>query len=308
MTITQAATLRIIRKLIKGEDYRSEVLTLINTQFLDYAIGFFKRVVDAKLYNQSLDLEWYRQEMLAESLSKDEIATHAGLNLKTIQNIYGNTRKQTVIDVSTTHYETLVTLLDELTSNQDEIDLTLTIKFKGVSVDLNISESLLVINALAVKRAALRGSVWSTVGKQVEKPLMKVLCQLHEVPPEYYDQSRLTEKHEREIDFYLFDGEGKPYRCEVKLMGRGNPESADATEARDTQIFIADTLSESVKNRLNSKGVLWVELKNPNNLSQFQSVLVKLGIPYTVPPNFETALETILQQMLSEGEADDSRA
>jgi len=64
--------------------------------------------------------------------------------------------------------------------------LILTIKFKGVSVDLNINESLIVINSLAVKRAALRGGLWSTAGKRVEKPLMQTLCKLYDVPNENY--------------------------------------------------------------------------------------------------------------------------
>ena len=42
-------------------------------------------------------------------------------------------------------------------------------KLNDVSIDLNINETLIVINALAVKRAALRGGLWSTAGKRVEK-------------------------------------------------------------------------------------------------------------------------------------------
>ena len=34
------------------------------------------------------------------------------------------------------------------------------------------------------------------------------------------------EDFEREIDFYLTD-KSKDFLCEVKLMGKGNPESAD---------------------------------------------------------------------------------
>jgi len=52
---------------------------------------------------------------------------------------------------------------------EPDLDLTLTIKLRGVSVELNINESLIVINTLAVKRSALRGGLWSTAGKKVEK-------------------------------------------------------------------------------------------------------------------------------------------
>ncbi len=71
--------------------------------------------------------------------------------------------------------------ISNLIENQTDIDLTLTIKFRSVSVDLNINESFIVINTLAVKRAALRGGLWSTAGKKVEKYLMSSLCHLFNV-------------------------------------------------------------------------------------------------------------------------------
>ena len=42
----------------------------------------------------------------------------------------------------------------------------------------------------------------------------------------------------------LVDNAGLRHRCEVKLMGRGNPESADAVHARSSQVFVADKLSD----------------------------------------------------------------
>jgi hypothetical protein len=38
-----------------------------------------------------------------------------------------------------------------------------------VSIALNINKGLIVINTLAVKRADLRGGLWSTAGKKLEK-------------------------------------------------------------------------------------------------------------------------------------------
>lgn len=70
---------------------------------------------------------------------------------------------------------------------EKEIELTLTIKLKSISVKLNVSESLIVINTLAVKRAQLRGGLWSTAGKSVEKYLMLVLCKLYQIDKKYYN-------------------------------------------------------------------------------------------------------------------------
>ena len=150
-----------------------------------------------------------------------------------------------MLEASLEHYDTLYNAINSLTE-QDELDMALTIKFRNVSVDLNINESLIVINTLAVKRSALRGGLWSTAGKQVEKPLMVALCALLQVPKKCCDQRNLPES-ERESDFYLFDESGKDYPCEVKLMGKGNPESADAVFARSSRVLVANKLSGTNK-------------------------------------------------------------
>lgn len=108
---------------------------------------------------------------------------------------------------------------------------------------------------------------------------MTVLCCMFCVPPEYYDQSRVS-RAGRESDFYLFDGSGKSYRCEVKLLGKGNPESADAAFARDAKIFIADTISDKMKQELEKAEILWMEMRGAQDWNQFADILKKLGIPY----------------------------
>lgn len=58
MTLTEQVAKNIIRKLLKGEDYRIEIVALINAEFLQFAIGFFKRVVNAKLSSrENCDIE-----------------------------------------------------------------------------------------------------------------------------------------------------------------------------------------------------------------------------------------------------------
>lgn len=54
MTITEQVAKNIIKKLLKGEDYRIEVVTLINAEFLQFAIDFFKHIVDAKLKSKDI--------------------------------------------------------------------------------------------------------------------------------------------------------------------------------------------------------------------------------------------------------------
>lgn len=195
--------------------------------------------------------------------------------------------------------------ISELIQNEGDLDLTLSIKFRSVSVELNINESLLVINTLAVKRAALRGGLWSTAGKRVEKPLMLTLCKVFQVPKANYSiKSRGTAQladatFEREIDFYL-NAVGSEYKCEVKLMGKGNPESADAVIARDSKVFVADKLSEMNIRQLDSLEVCWVELRSKNGFRRFEQILETLNIPHgeMIEPTEEN-LERILNEINS---------
>ena len=169
MTITDQVIKNIIKKLINGQDYRTEIIALINAEFLQFSIEFFKRVVEAKLSRKKINEDWYKNVFLNSSLDPSEIAINSGLNKKTITNMYNSASKEIIIDASNNHYDILYNSISELVENTSEIDLTLNIKLNGVSVDLNINESLIIINTLAVKRAALRGGLWSTAGKKVEK-------------------------------------------------------------------------------------------------------------------------------------------
>lgn len=278
MTLTDQVIKNVIRKLIKGEDYRIEIVTLINAEFLQYAIDFFKKIVEAKLKNEDITIDWYKKEFLNPNLPTKEIAINSGLNKKTITNMYNSARREIVIDASNEHYDTLYKAIHELTETEHDLELKLTIKFRGVSVDLNVSESLIVINTLAVKRAELRGGLWSTAGKRVEKYLMTTLCKIFDVPIKHYDQSRVPASM-REVDFYLINDENY-YRCEVKLMGKGNPESADAIFARESSVFVADKLSDLNKRQAEKLNCEWVELRNKEGYKRFNQVLTKLGIPH----------------------------
>jgi hypothetical protein len=103
---------------------------------------------------------------------------------------------------------------------------------------------------------------------------------------------------EREIDFYLTESKNL-YKCEVKLMGRGNPESADAVIARDSKVFIADKLSDTNKSQLNSLKVEWVELRNEIGYKRFKNVLENLKIPHQeFTGNLDSQIDNILAELL----------
>ena len=115
---------------------------------------------------------------------------------------------------------------------------------------------------------------------------MLTLCKLYQVAEENYAVTLKGTKtevdettFEREIDFYLI-GNNNEYKCEVKLMGKGNPESADAVIARESRVFVADKLSDMNKKQLESLNVCWVELRSENGFQRFDEVLEELEIPH----------------------------
>ncbi|MGQ9901884.1 MAG: CfrBI family restriction endonuclease, partial [Fimbriimonadales bacterium] len=265
----------VFRLLTKQGSHRDIVTEAIDTLFLQYAIDFFQRIVEAKINDKEISLDWYRQ-FIESHTSKEEICTLAGLNLKTIQNRIHSTRKAKVLEASLEHYEQLKRLMKKLVEDNSDIDIQLTIKFRNVSVELNLNETLIVVNALAVKRVQLRGGQWSALGKRVEKLLMLTLCNLFSVSAQHY---RLVGQSAREVDFYFSSSSGKEFKCEVKLMGRGNPESADAAFARGTDLLVADRLSSKVKQALNEAGKLWIAFDDDDWGQRFYQALTQMGIP-----------------------------
>lgn len=287
MTFTNDVIERTVEKLLNGQDYREEIIRSINAVFLDFTTGFFKEILRAKRNAEDLTLDWYKKHFInSDNFSAEEAAIYAGINKKTITNIYGTAKKEVVLNVANDNFEYLSALIGEL-ENDANSDLAVSLKIsqKNLPVDLSLSESLLVINALATKKIQIRGGAWSSIGKKVEKPLIDKLCEIVGVPAENIDNSTFKKDQnkdfDREVDYKLISRTNKTYRIEVKLMGKGNPESADATIARDSNIFVADTLSEQNCKQLESRGVKYLTLKGrTDTIDKFKQILRELDIPF----------------------------
>ena len=282
--LTENAIKKVVRNLLTHDaDYRVAIVATLNAQFMDFVIGFFQDIVSAKMNSETINADWYKAAFIDSPADKNDIATNAGINLKTIGNIRGTQRREIVISAANENYEEMKEMIDDLISEGEGVDITISIAFKGVSVELTISESLVVINALAVKRAAMRGGIWSSVGKQAEGKLMLTLCHLFSVAPENYDLVQIREDgektFEREVDFFLVKDKIRN-KCEVKLIGRGNPENADAVIARGSRVYVADTMSDKNIKQMDSLGVEWVHLKAEEGYRRFGTVLKNLNIPH----------------------------
>lgn len=304
MTLLPEVAKKIIIKLLNAEDYRSEIFVIINNEFFNYSLNLLKKMKEKKL--TSTNENWYRDNFLNHSLQKDEIAINAGLNMKSISNAYNTTQKEIVIKASNDNYETINQLINELTTIENmNFSLEINDSETNETILLNTFETMLAINNMAVKRAAISGGAWSTAGKRVEKPLMETLCLLYGVDKENYSitykgtQAQFDGNFEREIDFFLIKDDNH-YKCEVKLMGNGNPESADAVIARGSKVFVGDKLSVTNKAQLDALGVEWVMLREENGFKRFKTVLENLNIPHTdLNENYMENIDNILEQVFN---------
>ncbi len=270
-------------------------------KFLEFTVQFFKDVVIAKIDHDTIDMDWYKKYFVNGEFDVVDRVVYAGLNGKTIRNIYGTNKHEVSIDASQKYHEELSKKVEYLVENDfTDIEIELTIKYSGVSVDLSLSETLLVVTALGAKRAQIRGGTWSDIGKRIELPLMLTLSKLYEVPEANYSAKGRTGES-REVDFHFIDGGGIAHYCEVKLMGKGNPESADSVFARDSNIFIADTLSAANKEQLTRRNRSWIELRSPGGYQKIFQILMGLNIPCVeFAGDLDTALDKIIPQVFAE--------
>ena len=292
MTIVSPDTIKsTIELILLGKDHRSITDILITKTFLAETIEFFKEVTTAKLNTNTINMEWYRNRFIDNERDKQAIASNAGLSVKAVNNLRGTTRREVVIEEAHNNFDSVLQIVNELCDTEIEIDLSIT--FNGVTVSLTLNESLVVINALAVRRNRIRGGAWSSLGKRVEAPLLETMCRLFQVPDANYERGNRNEI--REIDFCLKNRACEVKKCEIKLMGRGNPEGADVTFARDSSVFIASELSDTNITQLDAEGVEWVQLRDDFGFLRFGTVLENLDVPHENLPQDADLPELIRQ-------------
>ncbi len=292
---------QVLRMIIKGEHYRKAVINEISNDFMRFTVDFFKDICLAKVQGMNIEEDWYKRYFLSGDFSKDETAIYTGLNNKTITNIYGSAARKVVLQVAPEYYDETMRRVSSLISQEfAEVDLEMTLRYQDLSAHLSLHESLIVVNTLAAKHAEIRGGAWSGLGKRLELPLMLTLAKLYHVPASHYAGKGLTGES-REVDFHFLSASGQQFFCEVKLMGKGNPESADSAIARRSNIFIAQTLSDNNKRQLINRGHHWIELGAPDGYKRMHTVFSYLNVPCApFHGDLDSALDVIIPQVFEE--------
>lgn len=287
---------QIIRELLTdGGNHRRLIFDEINREFLQYALSFLDQARQAKLHWEestagSAD-DWYFQEMVANARSTNDIGIIGGVPKKTVVNIYGSGRRENMLEAAAANIHNLKQTLEELNAlRSPAVDASITLDngFQFTPV-----ESMLILNSLAVKRQQISGGNWSAVGHAVEVPLMQTLCRLYSIP-EYQYRAGMEQDGKFQVDFNLFK-EGVEYRCEVKLNGRGNPESVTAAIARDPRIILADHISQQNRSKLQSNSIKWVDFSEAGGYTRFGEALQAFNFN-PQPPAF-SRLDHILEEV-----------
>lgn len=297
MPLTDSALQNLLRMILKGEHYRNAVVNEISNDFLRFTVNFFKDIAYAKLEGIEVAEDWYEKYFLGDRFKPKEMKIYAGLNDKTLTNIYGSASQKVILSVAPIHYDDMMQRVASLIDREfSDLRIALTIRYNEFSVELNLRETFIVVNTLGIKHAQIRGGAWSGLGKKLELPLMLTMANLYRVPKESYKHRGLS-KQGREVDFHFFSRMGRHHRCEVKLMGKGNPESVDSSIARDSGIFIADTLSNLNKSQLDERDCHWVELSAENGYQRMFDVLQDLGVPSEqFTGDLDAALDSIIPE------------
>lgn len=297
MKISPDALREMLRCLFTdGDNHRRVAVDQINRFFLSEALDFFTQVAQMKLKGEDLrQADWYQESMLNASRRSGDIAASAGLAMKTISNIRESTRKEVVLEESVRNYQALRQTLDELVSSRDVPALVLTIKIGPVGVDLTIEESLIVVNSLATQHDTIRGGAWSAIGKALEVPLMEALCLMFRADARGWRRAEHKE-FSHQIDFVLMS-HGRQHLCEVKLMGKGNPESAKAAHAHNASLLVADRLSNLAKESLEKNKIEWVAMAEPSGWTRFGDVLDSFNIEHEQPRGL-SELDEVLDRVL----------
>ncbi len=301
MPLADEALQNLLRMILKGEHYRKAVIHQISEDFLKFSVQFFKDIVYAKLDGIDINEDWYKRYFLEGKFPAKDTALYAGLNQKSVFNIYGSSTRKIVMEVAPAYYDEMMQRVNSLiNSDFADLDLHLVISLQGVSVNLTLLETLIVVNTLATKHAEIRGGSWSGLGKRLELPLMLTLAKLYQVPASHYAGKGLTGES-REVDFHFLSNSKDQFFCEVKLMGKGNPESADSTIARRSNIFIAQTLSDKNKSQLTNRGHHWMELGATDGYKRMFTVFTYLDIPCVdFTGDLDSALDEIIPQVFDE--------
>ncbi len=295
---------RLIKSILLNENHRL-ILTASKT---DASISFFNDFLNSISERKTLTndhsfnglFQGIEESFFGEYLSsisiEEEKAKNLGIPGKTIGDAMGSKSKEKINE----GIRLFQPIIDQIISEKN---------FDLQQVKLNFSDSSHVINSEEFMKLLLASSTWisainggfnSSFGKQIEKPIMLTLCKIFNVDQSnYHEYDQLDEgDYSRETDFYLRGSRQRDIKCEVKMMGRGNPESIDSAWRKGVKVFVGFEISETGKREANDKGVHTLELRDKLWI-KFDKILNHFKIPNSFDEDWEENIDDYLDEIFS---------
>lgn len=210
----------------------------------------------------------------AEKQAYDEEILNAGINLKSAKAIYHRNlaaNKETIKDKQ----NALIALLTRSIIDDKQITFDFTQK----------------LVALATKFTKIRGQVYSSIGKRLEKKILLYFCQKLNVPEQYYNDKRFQKNalkqakngYDREYDFLFYTKDKEKVPVQVKLTMKENSNLSDQALYERSPLFIVWELMPGVRAQLMQQKINFIELKNhrlQENTEKMRTLLKKLNVPF----------------------------
>ncbi|MEM3403675.1 MAG: CfrBI family restriction endonuclease [Nitrososphaeria archaeon] len=299
---------KIIYSILKGQDYRTYVLAIINKRFVDKTQELISEIYE---YKQKGD-NWF-EKLLDDTFKKRgkenkfRLLWFGGLNDKTVKNMTGGTsEKEVCLDLGKKNMKALRLLLEEAERRENNFSIRIIIKKDQNQIELDHVESLFFINIISAMKLTIQGGAWSEVGKQTEKCLLFVIFNLLEIPKEHYILTTDEMKKKglignREIDALVFTKNKEPLTIELKLLGIGNPEIGDEALARKVNLFLIDRLTDMMKKESEKIGVKVIEFRQENSLMEIFNFFKLKNVDCKLPEQLTSKkLESRINEIIME--------
>lgn len=269
----------VVKAVLEGRRFREYVLRERHKRTLKTIGKLVLRIAKDK----SNKKDWWKRKLILKNQDKKLLVWCGGLNEKTIHNWMGSTSLDICRQACSVNYDVMVSLFKTLPETFPKLSIKISLKNK--IIELDSMETLLLLFAVVSAGGAVRGGIWSEVGKRAGPMILEKLFGELGIPkgPSYPDFHYRLEivNGGRETDAEIFYKSKRIHRVEIKLLGIGNPEIGDEAIARRCDIFLVDDLTNLMIKQARQHGVKVILLKDA--LKKLYKIFSKEGLPVKKP-------------------------
>jgi len=269
----------VVNAVLDGRRFREYVLRERHTRTIEAIQKIVTRIIEDKSEEES----WWKDKLILKNEDKKLLVLFGGLNAKTIRNWMGSATLNICRETCSGNYEVMVSLFKNLPKTFPKLSTKISLQDRGV--ELNYIETLLLLFTAISAGGAVRGGIWSEVGKRAGPRILDRIFEELGIPKgalyqDFYYQPEVVSRG-REIDAEIFYKGERVHRIEIKLLGIGNPEIGNEAIARQCDIFLVDDLTDLMIEQAKNHGVKVILLKDA--LQELYKLFSREGLPVKKP-------------------------